>query len=112
MVDVVVNQMAWAGDVPSIQYDQLIPFNNTSYYHPYCPITDNETVVSTARRVLNCRHANILEFQCWQGGGGIQLPDLRTEDTDVRSIFAAWISSLVAQYNSELVLFPINPCRC
>ena len=38
MVDVVVNHFAWAGDHTSVQYDRLIPFDNQSYYHPYCDI--------------------------------------------------------------------------
>ncbi len=38
MVDVVVNHFAWAGDPWSIQYDKLIPFNNSSCYHGYCDV--------------------------------------------------------------------------
>jgi hypothetical protein len=45
MVDVVVNQMAWVGEVSNVAYNTLIPFNSESYYHSYCPITNNPVVV-------------------------------------------------------------------
>lgn len=82
MVDIVVNQMAWIGRSSNVNYSSLIPFNNASMYHTYCPITNNP-------------------IDCWQGGGDVQLPDLRTEDTAVRSIFGTFISNLVKTYNID-----------
>jgi len=84
MVDVVVNHFAWAGDETTIQYNRLIPFNNESYYHSYCPITTSSS-----------------QTDCWLGDDVVSLPDLRTEDSDVMSIFQTWISSLVTQYNID-----------
>ncbi|KAI9734150.1 MAG: hypothetical protein M1818_006645 [Claussenomyces sp. TS43310] len=84
MVDVVVNHFAWAGDPSTVQYDRLIPFNDVSYYHSYCPITGNASTTA-----------------CWLGDEVISLPDLRTEDDDVRSIFNTWISTLVKTYNID-----------
>ena len=35
MVDIVVNNMAWAGDHNSIEYNYLNPFRDPKYYHPF-----------------------------------------------------------------------------
>jgi alpha-amylase len=43
MVDVVTNDLAWAGNHSSVDYSQLIPFNNVSYYHSYCPVNDSDS---------------------------------------------------------------------
>ena len=40
MVDVVVGNTAFSGQPSSIDYTIFNPFNKTSYYHPYCPISD------------------------------------------------------------------------
>lgn len=45
MVDVVVNHMAWAGIASTVQYATLTPFNESSYFHSYCDITQNATMV-------------------------------------------------------------------
>jgi alpha-amylase len=47
MVDVVVNHMGWAGNGTSVDYTKLIPFTDSSSYHPYCGIPDvnNQTQV-------------------------------------------------------------------
>ena len=39
MVDVVVNHFGWAGAANTVAYSEFSPFNNQSYFHPYCPIT-------------------------------------------------------------------------
>jgi alpha-amylase len=107
MVDVVVNQMAWIGSVSNVEYNTLIPFNNESYYHSYCPITNNAIVVCKFESRVEDVMADI-RWQCWQGGGDVQLPDLRTEDTDVRTIFGTFISNLVTTYNSEFSYLSIQ----
>ena len=44
MVDVVINDMGFSMDKPgtqtSIDYSVMYPFNDASFYHPYCNITD------------------------------------------------------------------------
>lgn len=38
---------------------------------------------------------------CWEGSENVPLADLRTEDQDVRNMFAHWISVLVSQYSID-----------
>ena len=38
MVDIVVNHNGWSGRPKSVDYSVFNPFNNESYYHPYCAI--------------------------------------------------------------------------
>ncbi len=47
MIDVCVNHFAWAGDPSSVQYNQFTPFNDSSYFHPYCELnaTSSQTQV-------------------------------------------------------------------
>ena len=40
MVDVVVNHFGWPGNERIVNTTSLHPFNETSYFHSYCPITD------------------------------------------------------------------------
>lgn len=41
MVDVVVNHLAALGPPDSVDYSTLDPFNQQSYFHPYCSIDFN-----------------------------------------------------------------------
>jgi alpha-amylase len=41
MLDVVVNNMAFAGDPNEVDYGSLQPLNKEEYFHPYCPIDYN-----------------------------------------------------------------------
>lgn len=48
MLDVVVNDMAWAGNASTVDYSQFNPFNSEEYFHPYRLLSDdpsNETCV-------------------------------------------------------------------
>lgn len=48
MVDVVVNNFAWAGNHTSIDYRQFNPFGSPDYFHPYRSLSEdpgNETCV-------------------------------------------------------------------
>lgn len=38
MLDICVNNMAWAGPPQSVNYGDLSPLNKQEYFHPYCPI--------------------------------------------------------------------------
>lgn len=83
MVDIVVNHMAWNGTAADVQYNTITPFNASSYYHPYCDLSQNATT-------------------CWQTGYDTvpSLPDLKTEDANVRETFGTWITELVSNYSS------------
>lgn len=89
MVDVVVNHNGYNGAPASVDYSGFNPFNEESYYHPYCTIDYSDTSNST----------NI--EQCWMGDTTVPLPDLRTEDSSVASEYQSWISSLVSDYSID-----------
>ena len=88
MVDIVVNHMGYIGSVNSIDYSVFNPFGSQSYFHPYCPIDYN-----------NQTSAEI----CWMGDNTVPLPDIKTEDTTVRSIYQNWIKDLVANYSIDSI---------
>lgn len=67
MVDIVTNHMAWAGNHSNIDYNKLIPFNNESYYHPYCALNDStsQTDVRASWNVPGLE-TNILAVLAWR----------------------------------------------
>ncbi|KAI9691345.1 MAG: hypothetical protein M1820_009724 [Bogoriella megaspora] len=89
MVDVVVNHFGWYGRETQIQYNELVPFDDPKYYHPYCLVSDykdaNDTVLQN----------------CWLGDNTVTLPDLRTEDDDVIETYSSWIEGLVSNYSVD-----------
>lgn len=87
MVDIVVNHHGWSGSENSVVYSDFYPFNQASYYHPYCAITnyDNQTNVE----------------DCWLGDSNVELVDLKTEDPIVASMYQTWITQLVSNYSSK-----------
>nr|Q08806.1 RecName: Full=Alpha-amylase 2; AltName: Full=1,4-alpha-D-glucan glucanohydrolase 2; Flags: Precursor [Schwanniomyces occidentalis]CAA51912.1 alpha-amylase [Schwanniomyces occidentalis]prf//2113214A alpha-amylase [Schwanniomyces occidentalis] len=87
MVDIVTNHYAWNGAGSSVAYSNYNPFNQQSYFHDYCLITnyDDQTNVE----------------DCWEGDNTVSLPDLRTEDSDVSSIFNLWVAELVSNYSID-----------
>ncbi|KAL2158581.1 hypothetical protein VTH06DRAFT_4348 [Thermothelomyces fergusii] len=86
MVDIVTNHMAYMGCGTCVDYRQFNPFCSPSYFHPYCPINyDNQTSVEV----------------CWQGSNIVSLPDLRTEDENVRRIWNDWVTQLVSNYSVD-----------
>ena len=105
MVDVVTNHMAYAGCGACVDYSTLSPFNSVcycaskfaswrqelinlqqSYFHPFC--------------LINYSDLNSIKT-CWEGSNTVSLPDLRTEDSNVQSIFNAWITQLVSDYSID-----------
>ncbi|KFZ09918.1 hypothetical protein V502_08404 [Pseudogymnoascus sp. VKM F-4520 (FW-2644)] len=86
MVDVVTNHMAYAGCGACVDYSTLSPFNSQSYFHPFC--------------LINYSDLNSIKT-CWEGSNTVSLPDLRTEDSNVQSIFNAWIKQLVSDYSID-----------
>lgn len=86
MVDVVTNHMGFNGCGTCVDYSLYTPFNSASYYHSYCPIDySNQNSVVT----------------CWQGDNKVSLPDLRTEDANVRDVWNRWIRDLVSNYSID-----------
>lgn len=77
MVDIVVNHMGF-GSVSTFN-----PFNNAGYYHSSCDISD----YNNQPMVESCEIAD--------------LPDIKTEDPNVRSIFQSWIRNLVSTYQID-----------
>ncbi|CZR53768.1 related to alpha-amylase A precursor [Phialocephala subalpina] len=86
MVDVVTNHMGYLGCGTCVDYSVFNPFNSQSYYHSFCLIDYNN---ATSIQV------------CWEGDNTVSLPDLRTEDSDVLSVWESWITNLVSEYSID-----------
>lgn len=88
MVDIVTNHMGYLGCGSCVQYNIFNPFNSQSYYHPFC--------------LINFNSNNMTQIQdCWEGDNTVSLPDLATEDANVRSMWQSWITQLVANYTID-----------
>ncbi|KAI9819517.1 MAG: hypothetical protein M1827_006965 [Pycnora praestabilis] len=86
MVDIVTNHYGFAGNGTSVDYQQFTPFNSQSYFHTFCLIDyNNQTSIEN----------------CWEGDNIVSLPDLRTEDPVVASMWGNWITGLVANYSID-----------
>jgi alpha-amylase len=86
MADIVTNHMAFRGCGTCVDYSTFSPFSSQSYFHPYCSIDyNNETSIQ----------------QCWQGDNIVALPDLRTENQNVRDIWNNWIAQMVSKYKID-----------
>jgi alpha-amylase len=79
MLDVVGNHVAPV----DLSYEQINPFNESSYYHSKCQIED----WSNQYEVENCRLAN--------------LPDLDQNNPFVRSTLLDWVASLKPNYDFD-----------
>lgn len=90
MVDVVTNHMGYPGCGNCVNYNDFTPFNQQSYYHPFC--------------IIDYNNATSIQ-QCWEGDNIVSLPDLRTEDSKVLSMWETWITQLVSNYSSEFSMF-------
>lgn len=83
MVDVVTNHFGSPTQYPDIPWDEYNPFNSSSYFHSYCPIDySNQTSAEV----------------CWLY---TNLPDVRTEDSDVVDAYSSWISWLVSTFSVD-----------
>ncbi|KAK3945256.1 glycoside hydrolase family 13 protein [Diplogelasinospora grovesii] len=86
MVDVVTNHFAYLGCGTCLDYSIFNPFNSSSYFHPFCLIDySNQTSIEV----------------CWEGDNIVALPDIKTEDTGVRSTWNSWITSLISTYSID-----------
>jgi len=86
MVDIVTNDMGYAGCGDCVDYSIFNPFNDESYYHPFCLID----------------YSNATSIQvCWEGDNTVSLPDLATEDSTVLSMWETWIAQLIQNYTID-----------
>ncbi|KAI5457046.1 alpha-amylase [Mariannaea sp. PMI_226] len=85
MVDVVANHMGYQGCGNCVNYSIYDAFPNSSYFHDFCLIDYSDEYSTNIQT-------------CWEGDNTISLPDLRTENDDVRSIWFDWIGKLVTTY--------------
>ncbi|KAL9132427.1 MAG: hypothetical protein Q9175_006399 [Cornicularia normoerica] len=87
MVDMVTNDMAWNGNHTTVDYSVYDVFNDPSYFHPYCPITDYQNSTNAV--------------ECWSGDDHISLPDLAIENATVLNKWEAWVSNITATYGID-----------
>ncbi|KAL8948104.1 MAG: hypothetical protein Q9222_005683 [Ikaeria aurantiellina] len=85
MVDVVVNHFGWAGK--NVNYKRLRPFNHERFFHPYCPITEEDY-----------KSDQTAVEQCWLGDETVELVDVDTTDPFVVQTFTEWIKLLVTVF--------------
>ncbi|RAK85549.1 alpha-amylase [Aspergillus costaricaensis CBS 115574] len=88
MLDIVVGDMAWAGNSSTVDYSTFNPFDDQKYFHDFRLLSSdptNETCV----------------LECWMGDTVVSLPDLRNEDEQVQNILGSWISDLVSNYSID-----------
>ncbi|KAI5849897.1 glycoside hydrolase superfamily [Tricharina praecox] len=78
MVDVVANHMGIGA------YSDFTPFNSEDYFHSYCVISD----YNNQENVEDCRITS-------------DLPDIKTEDTSIRSTLNSWVKDLVSTYSFD-----------
>ncbi|KAK3672731.1 hypothetical protein LTR78_007317 [Recurvomyces mirabilis] len=92
MLDIVVNHMAynsWTGGPPAnISYDVFNPFNDQSYFHPYCEMD------------FSGKNLTSLE-ECWLGSDHVPLADLDTESDSVKSMLGDWIKQIVGNWSVD-----------
>lgn len=86
MVDVVINHFGSVDAYPDVDFSSYYPFNSSSYFHPYCVITDYSNTTITAIE------------NCWLTS---YLPDVATEQTDIQAMYADWIQWLIAEYDID-----------
>ncbi|KAB8230364.1 alpha-amylase [Aspergillus alliaceus] len=91
MMDTVINNMAYMtnGKDPAknIDYSVFTPFNDSSYFHPYCKITDWN----------NYTNAQL----CQTGDNKVALPDLFTEHEEVQHMLEKWAKDIMTTYSID-----------
>ncbi|GKZ26284.1 hypothetical protein AbraCBS73388_002368 [Aspergillus brasiliensis] len=88
MLDIVVGDLAWAGNSSTVDYSTFNPFDDQKYFHDFRLLSSdpmNETCV----------------LDCWMGDTVVSLPDLRNEDEQVQNMLGTWISELVSNYSID-----------
>lgn len=106
MLDIVVGDMAWAGNASTVDYSTFNPFNDQKYFHDYKLLSEdpsNDTCVLDVSLPPRVTRALLSIHQCWMGDNTISLPDLRNEDQEVQQILGTWVSQLVSNYSSMYI---------
>ncbi|CAM1510835.1 Fc.00g083480.m01.CDS01 [Cosmosporella sp. VM-42] len=88
MVDIVTNHMGYDGCGNCVDYGIYDQFSDRSYFHDFCLIDYSDEYSSNIQT-------------CWEGDNTISLPDLRTENDNVRSIWSDWIKQIVSNYSID-----------
>ncbi|OXV11997.1 hypothetical protein Egran_00242 [Elaphomyces granulatus] len=100
MLDVVVNDFAWAGAGTSVDYTKFNPFNNEDYFHQY-------------RLQSSDVNNNTCVEECWLGDTVVSLPDLKTETPQVSSMLCTWAQEMISNYSVDGLridsVFNVNP---
>ncbi|KXJ91779.1 alpha-amylase [Microdochium bolleyi] len=88
MVDVVTNHMGYKGCRNCVDYNIYnSEFRNKDLFHtPPCAVNGNDPSTFVT---------------CWVGDDQVSLPDLKTEDSRVRTVFNTWIKQIVAKYSID-----------
>ena len=90
MFDIVVNHVFSPGPANATDYSIFTPFNSSKYFHRPCVMDNsNETSVEV------CQLLNDMATAVFT------LPDIKTEDPEVREIFQEWIKDTVQKYNVD-----------
>lgn len=106
MLDVVVGDMAWAGNSSTVDYSKFNPFNDKKYFHDYKLLSadpTNNTCVLDVRTLVQVTRTLLTFHQCWMGDNTLSLPDLRNEDEEVQRMLGTWVSQLVSNYSSTFI---------
>jgi alpha-amylase len=100
MLDVVVNDFAWAGAGTSVDFTKFNPFNNEDYFHQY-------------RLLSSDVNNNTCVEECWLGDTVVSLPDLKTETPQVSSMLCSWAQEMISNYSVDGLridsVFNVNP---
>ncbi|EME82600.1 glycoside hydrolase family 13 protein [Pseudocercospora fijiensis CIRAD86] len=88
MVDIVVNHFAWQGSPDSVDYSTFVPFDSSSYFHSYCSNNYDPSDLTNLE-------------QCWMGSTNVPLPDLKTEASNVSSVWNSWAAQIVSEYSID-----------
>lgn len=97
MIDVVVNNVAWAGPGDLVEYEKLAaPFNDKKYFHPFKYIKDYSDQLQVQNQ--------------WLGDKVVSLPDLNTELPYVQDVWHSWIQQMVANYSRTYIPYHTNEC--
>ena len=93
MVDIVVNHMGYycgeakdgsCGQPGTIDYSVFNPFNEESYYHPFCEIdySNATSILDVSSGMFTLQQS--VNAKCWEGDEIVPLVDLRTENATVQ----------------------------
>ncbi|KAK7408531.1 hypothetical protein QQX98_009291 [Neonectria punicea] len=88
MVDIVTNHMGYYGCGNCVDYSKYDAFQDSTYFHNFCLIDYSDEWSSNIQT-------------CWEGDNTVALPDLRTENDNVRAIWFKWIKQIVSDYSID-----------